>query len=213
MPANPDIVVDNRTGQILVGDKDDPSAGYTPMDTKVMDKTFVKNIYQDNSSPVDRKGLEVTVDFPQIPSIRTQFRFDAAYTNVKYVNEGFSYIYKGKSVAFVDSGRSFEYVGIYADNGGSTTATWQPADEASRCEPDRHYAHSVDPDGHLVAPGGVAGFRARGTSRPITVNNWPTRWSRRAELYGAEAALLYGSGRETSTITTMPPQTIPCSRG
>ena len=124
MPANPDIVVDNRTGQILVGDKDDPSAGYTPMDTKVMDKTFVKNIYQDNSSPVDRKGLEVTVDFPQIPSIRTQFRFDAAYTNVKYVNEGFSYIYKENQSHSSIPGRSFEYVGIYADNGGSTTATY-----------------------------------------------------------------------------------------
>lgn len=124
MPANPDIVVDNRTGQILVGDKDNPSAGYTPMDTKVMDKTFVKNIYQDNSSPVDRKGLEVTVDFPQIPSIRTQFRFDAAYTNVKYVNEGFSYIYKENQSHSSIPGRSFEYVGIYADNGGSTTATY-----------------------------------------------------------------------------------------
>ncbi|MDD3108292.1 MAG: TonB-dependent receptor, partial [Alistipes sp.] len=124
MPANPEIVVDSQTGNVFVGDKENPGAGIVMMDTKVMDRTFVKNTYQDNGSPIDRRGLELTVDFPQIRAIRTQFRFDAAYTHVKYVNEGLNYMYKENQSHSSIPGRSFEYVGIYVDNGNSQTATY-----------------------------------------------------------------------------------------
>ena len=66
MPANPAFRVDSQTGEIFVRDKDNPSAGWIAMQTTSTKRTFVKNTYQNNGSPVDRMGLEFVVEFPQI---------------------------------------------------------------------------------------------------------------------------------------------------
>ena len=161
MPANPDIVVDNRTGQILVGDKDDPSAGYTPMDTKVMDKTFVKNIYsgQQFAGRPERFGGDGRFPADSVDPDTVPFRCRLYEREVRQ-RRVFLHL-QGEPVAFVNSGSFVRVRGDYCRQRRFDDRHLQrPADEASGCrEPDRHYAHSVDPDGgHLVAPGGVVGF-------------------------------------------------------
>ena len=120
MPSNPLFRVDSQTGEIFVRDKDDPSAGWIAMETTSTKRTFVKNTYQDNGSPVDRMGLEFVVDFPQINPIRTQLRLDGAYGYTKYVNKGEASYYPSTTTG----GEFFPYVGIYADNGGSSVVTY-----------------------------------------------------------------------------------------
>lgn len=112
-PNNPDIKVDSNTGHIYVGDKNNPFGGSTLMNTKVIDQTFAESTVQTNGSPVDRKGIELVVDFGQIKSIRTSFRLDASYSYVKYSNESLEYSYKANMSHSSLKNRSFEYVGIY----------------------------------------------------------------------------------------------------
>lgn len=120
MPANPAFRVDSQTGEIFVRDKDNPSAGWIAMQTTSTKRTFVKNTYQNNGSPVDRMGLEFVVEFPQINPIRTQLRLDGAYGYTKYVNEGEACYYPSTSTG----GEFYPYVGVYLDNGGSSNVTY-----------------------------------------------------------------------------------------
>jgi len=65
-------------------------------------------------------GLDFVVDFPQINPIRTQLRLDGAYGYTKYVNKGEASYYPSTTTG----GEFFPYVGIYADNGGSSVVTY-----------------------------------------------------------------------------------------
>ncbi|MGM9752587.1 MAG: TonB-dependent receptor domain-containing protein [Candidatus Cryptobacteroides sp.] len=117
--ADTEIKVDNQTGEVYVrGGRDEV---WTLMDTKVIDRTFVKSSRQENAAPVRRTGLELTLDFPQIKPLRTKFRLDAAYTCVKEHDERLSYYYQTGWSHSSEANRSYQYVGIYA-NGGSSTA-------------------------------------------------------------------------------------------
>lgn len=117
-PDDPEIRVDSSTGEVLV--KNAETGAWTPMDVKVTDRTFVKSSRQDNGADVDRAGVELTVDFPQIEPIYTQFRLDASYVWTRTVDESLSYYYvNGWSHPSLPD-RSYPYVGIYA-NGGSGT--------------------------------------------------------------------------------------------
>ena len=114
--GDPDIRVDSRTGavDILTGDT------WTPMDVKVTDRSFARSSRQDNGADVDRAGVELTVDFPQIEPIYTQFRLDASYVWTHTVDESLSYYYvNGWSHPSLPD-RSYPYVGIYANGGGSS---------------------------------------------------------------------------------------------
>lgn len=113
------IRVDNQDGSVYVrtGEGD----WWIPMDLKVTDRTFVKSVRQDNGADVDRAGVEMTVDFPQIEPVYTQFRLDASYVWTFTVDESLSYYYvTGWSHPSLPN-RSYPYVGIYA-NGGSGSA-------------------------------------------------------------------------------------------
>lgn len=117
-PDDPEIKVDSSTGEVLVRNAE--TGVWTPMDVKVTDRTFVKSSRQDNGADVDRAGVELTVDFPQIEPIYTQFRLDASYVWTRTVDESLSYYYvNGWSHPSLPD-RSYPYVGIYA-NGGSGT--------------------------------------------------------------------------------------------
>ena len=117
-PDDPEIRVDSSTGEVLV--KNAETGAWTPMDVKVTDRTFVKSSRQDNGADVDRAGVELTVDFPQIEPIYTQLRLDASYVWTRTVDESLSYYYvNGWSHPSLPD-RSYPYVGIYA-NGGSGT--------------------------------------------------------------------------------------------
>lgn len=119
MPDNPQIIVDEQTGMMYVrgGDQD----YWTSMDVKVTDRTFAKSIKQNNGADVTRSGVELVVDFPEIKPIRTTFRLDAAYTHTKYVNDQMSAYYQNgwSHTSLLD--RSYQYVGIYANGGNSTS--------------------------------------------------------------------------------------------
>ena len=116
---DPMIRVDNQGGAVFV--REGEGEWWIPMDLKVTDRTFVKSTRQDNGADMDRAGAELTVDFPQIEPIFTQFRLDASYVWTRTVDESLSYYYvNGWSHPSLPD-RSYPYVGIYA-NGGSGTA-------------------------------------------------------------------------------------------
>ena len=119
MPDNPQIKVDSQTGMMYVRGGNDEY--WTPMDVKVTDRTFAKSTQQNNGADVKRAGAELVVDFPEIKPIKTTFRFDAAYTYTKYLNEQLSAYYQNGWSHTTLPNRSYQYVGIYA-NGGSNTA-------------------------------------------------------------------------------------------
>lgn len=119
LPRNPLFKLDNQTGEIFVRDGDRPEQGWVLM--QGTDKrTFVKNIYQSNGSPVDRMGLEFVVDFPEIRPVRTRLRLDGAYGYTRYVNEGEAWYSPSTTLR----GEPYPYVGIYPDNGGTATVTY-----------------------------------------------------------------------------------------
>ncbi len=121
VPDDPQIKVDSQTGMVYMRGGDDEY--WTPMDVQVVDRTFVASTYSDNGTDVIRRGVEMVVDFPRINPIRTQFRFDAAYGYTKYLDSSLSWSYpSGKSHTSL-SNRSYEYAGIYAGGGSSSTVS------------------------------------------------------------------------------------------
>ncbi|MFI3327861.1 MAG: TonB-dependent receptor [Rikenellaceae bacterium] len=125
MPTNPEIKVDSQTGDIYVRDLDVVNSEWRAMDLNVTNTTFAKVTYADNGADVLRRGVELMVDFPEIKVLKTKFRFDAAYTNVSYHDESLSYYYQSGLTHSTESGKSYEYVGIYATgNSGSSTTLY-----------------------------------------------------------------------------------------
>lgn len=123
IPQNPLLKVDSQTGELFIRDADSPDEGWIRMEHQGTNNTFTRRQYQRNSSPIDRIGGELTVWFPTINPLRTDLRLDAAYTYTKYLNEGTAWYYPSVS-STIESGNSYQYVGIYADNGGSSTVTY-----------------------------------------------------------------------------------------
>ena len=122
LPANPVLKVDSQTGEIFVRDADNMSSGWVAMLHNGVNRTFSPTFKPDNGSSIDRCGVELTADFPTINAIRTEFRLDAAYNHVKYVNDGLAWYYP--SVSGTSGNTSYEYVGIYADNGSNSSVTY-----------------------------------------------------------------------------------------
>jgi len=119
MPSDPQIIVDEQTGMLYIRGAQEEY--WTPMDVKVTDRTFAKSTMQNNGADVTRAGAELVVEFPEIRPVRTTFRFDAAYTYTKYLNEQIAAYYRnGWSHTYLPN-RSYQYVGLYA-NGGSSSS-------------------------------------------------------------------------------------------
>ena len=115
---DPLIRVDNQGGAVYVRE----GGWWIPMDLKVTDRTFVRSSRQDNGADMDRAGLELTLDFPRIEPIFTQFRLDASYVWTHTVDESLSYYYvTGWSHPSLPD-RSYPYVGVYANGGSGTMA-------------------------------------------------------------------------------------------
>jgi hypothetical protein len=77
---------------------------------------------QNNGADVTRAGAELVVEFPEIVPVRTSFRLDASYAYTRYVNEQlYAYYQNGWSHTSLPD-RSYEYVGIYANGGGTSVA-------------------------------------------------------------------------------------------
>lgn len=119
MPQQPQLHVDRQTGMVYIRGNDEEY--WTPMEVKVTDRTFARETMQDNGAAIDRYGVELAVDFPEIRVIRTRLRLDAAYGYTSYVDESLSPLYRSGWSHPTEPDRSYPYVGIYA-NGGNSTA-------------------------------------------------------------------------------------------
>ncbi|MCM1501967.1 MAG: TonB-dependent receptor [Bacteroidales bacterium] len=117
MPAGASVEVDNVTGAVSVLQAD---GNRVQMDRLVTNRTFTRQLYQDNGKDILRTGAELIVDFPEIRPVRTSFRLDASYTYTSYADDMLSYWYPSSSHTSLPD-RSYQYVGIYA-NGGSSSA-------------------------------------------------------------------------------------------
>ncbi|MGE4415362.1 MAG: TonB-dependent receptor [Bacteroidales bacterium] len=115
VPANPEFRVDKLTGDIFVKDLDDPSAGEVLIPKSVNDTIFIQNSMQSNGEPSVRQGVELSVDFGKIESIRTSFRLDARYSHTKDVDERLhsSYSRRPHSTLPTNLGRSYEFAAFY----------------------------------------------------------------------------------------------------
>ena len=120
MPDNPQIKVDEQTGMVYV--RGSQEEYWTPMSIKVTDRTFAKSMMQNNGADVKRAGAELVLEFPEIRPIRTTFRLDAAYTYTKYLNDQLSAYYQNGWSHTSLPDRSYQYVGIYANGGGTSVA-------------------------------------------------------------------------------------------
>ena len=114
-PADdPAPLVDHQTGQVWMRDAD----GYrVPMDVLHASRSFAGADMQMNGSDVERYGVELTADFPEIRAIRTRLRLDGSYTHTYTVDETL-YSYYNRTMI---GGEPYHYVGIYP--GGNTGNT------------------------------------------------------------------------------------------
>ena len=120
MPSDVQLKVDNQTGMVYV--RGSSNEYWTPMNVKVTDRTFAKTTRQNNGADVRRAGAELVVEFPEIKAIRTDFRLDASYVYTYYLNQQQSAYYQsGWSHTYLPD-RSYQYIGIYANGGGTSVA-------------------------------------------------------------------------------------------
>ena len=108
--SQPDVVVDNQTGEVYFQDVD---GFYVPGTLKVTDRSFAASRRQENGADIHRYGLELTVDFPEIKAIGTTFRLDAAWNHTQYTSDVTSYLYRDGWSHTSLPNRSYQYVGIY----------------------------------------------------------------------------------------------------
>ncbi len=85
----------------------------------ITDRTFVSARRQDNGAPIYRSGVELTADFPQIRPLRTSLRLDASYNRSRTDDDGLYYYYNTGWSHTSIAGRSYQYVGVYANGGNS----------------------------------------------------------------------------------------------
>lgn len=119
VPDNPEIRVDSQTGQVYMRGRNEEF--WTPMATKVTDKTFFESQMPGNGDDIYRTGAELIVDFPEIAPIRTKFRLDANYAYTHYIDNTLNWTYRTGWSHTSLSNRSYQYVGIYANGGESGT--------------------------------------------------------------------------------------------
>lgn len=119
VPDNPEIRVDSQTGQVYMRGSNEEF--WTPMATKVTDKTFFESQMPGNGDDICRTGAELIVDFPEIAPIRTKFRLDANYAYTHYIDNTLNWTYRTGWSHTSLSNRSYQYVGIYANGGESGT--------------------------------------------------------------------------------------------
>lgn len=125
VPDNPQLRVDDQTGQVYMRGTDEEF--WTPMATKVTDKTFFESQMPGNGDDIYRTGAELIVDFPEIAPIRTKFRLDANYSYTHYIDNTLNWTYRtGWSHTSLPN-RSYQYVGVYANGGANGTSNGKEA--------------------------------------------------------------------------------------
>lgn len=118
MPENPQMQVDSQTGMVYL--RDGSEAFWTPMEVKVTDRSFFNSRYADNGADINRAGVELIVDFPEIRPVRTRFRLDANYSFTRYADNSLYWYYQNGWSHTSLKDRSYQYVGIYATGNGTS---------------------------------------------------------------------------------------------
>lgn len=125
VPDNPQLRVDDQTGQVYMRGTDEEF--WTPMATKVTDRTFFESQMPGNGDDIYRTGAELIVDFPEIAPISTKFRLDANYSYTHYIDNTLNWTYRtGWSHTSLPN-RSYQYVGVYANGGANGTSNGKEA--------------------------------------------------------------------------------------
>jgi hypothetical protein len=116
--------IDRQTGQVSVGTANSPAQQVLEGNTR---RVYLSNVQYVNASPLNRYGLEWTVDFEQIKALRSNLRLDGNY-----------YYYKGTddllfadiplADAMMSDGQPYQYVGYY--RGSSATSASYTANAA-----------------------------------------------------------------------------------
>lgn len=113
---NRQYTIDRQTGIVTVKDRTgalpDQVLGYRERNA------FAGQTEYTNGSAVERRGIDVVVDFAQIRPLRTRIRFDGSYYWYKGLNETLV-ASTGQASASMD-GTPYKYIGYYA---GSSTAS------------------------------------------------------------------------------------------
>lgn len=108
--ADTDYVLDAQSGALWFRADD---GYYTEAPLVVEDRSFAASRRQENGADVRRSGVECTLDFPEIRSLGTTLRFDAAWNRVSYRSDIPVQFYQSGWSHPLLPNRSYPYVGIY----------------------------------------------------------------------------------------------------
>lgn len=121
IPYSPEIRVDHQSGAVYL--RGASSEAWQPMSVKVTDRSFVRTTRQENGADVYRAGAELTVETPEVRTVRTSFRLDASYTRTTNIDCAESYYYQNGWSHTSLPNRSYQFVGIYANGTGGNSVT------------------------------------------------------------------------------------------
>lgn len=115
LPENREYLVNRTTGIVTVKDK---TGGHPDTELPYRERRDFKGNHMPlNGTPVERMGLEWTMDFGKIKALNTSFRFDGNYYHYKGTDEGME---ASTSSLMTAGGEYFPYVGYYA--GGAVSS-------------------------------------------------------------------------------------------
>ncbi len=105
----------NDEGTVTVHDK----RGILPDEilTKKEKRSFKSASYTDNGSPVNRHGIEWTINFGKIRAIHTSLRLDGKYYFYKYLNNKTIAVSQGDN-QLMSNGQHYQYIGYYYGGSG-----------------------------------------------------------------------------------------------
>jgi len=116
--------IDPTTGQVTVSaavPDASPSGPASPLALpSTTRRTYLTNTRYTNASPIDRYGVEWTVDFPQIKPLRTAIRLDGNYYYYKGLDEQLFADIPLSSATMTD-GQPYQYVGWYRGSNATST--------------------------------------------------------------------------------------------
>ena len=115
--ANRKYTIDQQTGVVTVIDTTGAQAPQTIGGKQR--NTFVGQTEYTNGTPVERRGVNVVIDFAQIRPIRTQIRIDGNYYWYKGTNQTLMPTSLG-TAASMSNGEPYKYIGHFA---GSTSVS------------------------------------------------------------------------------------------
>lgn len=118
--ANQKYTVDRQTGIVTVSDK---TGAYPAQQLSYKARnTFKGNSKYVNGSPIERRGIDWVIEFPQIQALRTSFRLDGNYYYYKGVDETLIASMPSSAQTMAD-GNPYKYVGYYAGSSSASTAS------------------------------------------------------------------------------------------